>query len=83
MSLLAGLKFVKKPPPGADNGREGGGDGPETVEGEKQKGEKERRHKDKKKDKRKDKKKKVRRYMWTTTLQMLTHPILRIVTYCV
>ncbi|CAM9157517.1 unnamed protein product, partial [Ectocarpus sp. 8 AP-2014] len=30
----------------------------ETVEGEKQKGEKERRHKEKKKDKRKDKKKK-------------------------
>lgn len=66
MSLLAGLKFVKKPPPGAENGGGEGDDSPEMVEGDKRKGEKERRHKDKKKDKRKDKKKKVRRYIWRT-----------------
>lgn len=70
MSLLAGLKFVKKPPTGPENGDSGrggsgagGGDREQSERGDGGKhkeGDKGRRSKDKKKDKTRDKKKKVR-----------------------
>lgn len=58
MSLLAGLKFVKKPPTGAEDGDGDGGGGGGGEKSELGDGGKDRK-KDRKKDKKKDKKKKV------------------------